>query len=151
MAMQATTTFFYRTYDEALSLLTEVRNYVADPDADAAGPLSTNMRMAQCCETMRMTARLIHVMAWLLAQRAVHAGEITLEESVSEKFSLGGRRICLEESPYRSCIEDQPLCALSDRSLRLYVRISRLDTMVKDRVAKTIGTGSLAAGADFLE
>ena len=98
-----------------------------------------------------MTARLIHVMAWLLAQRAVHAGEITLEESVSEKFSLGGRRICLEESQYRSCIEDQPLCALIDRSLRLYVRISRLDTMIKDRVAKTIGTGSLAAGADFLE
>ena len=151
MAMPATTTFFYRTYDEALSLLTEARNYVAGLYIHEAGSFSATLRMAQCCETMRLTARLTHVMAWLLAQRAVYAGEITLEESVSEKFCLGGRSICLEESHYLGCIDDKSLGALLDRSLRLYIRISRLDMMVKDRVAKALGTGSLSTGADFLE
>lgn len=148
MAIPATTTFFHKTYDEALSLLTEARNYVADGYGREAKTQSANLRMAQCCETMRLTARLTHVMAWLLAQRAVHAGEITLEESVSEKFSLGGRTVCLEESRYLDSLEDAWLGRLLERSLQLYIRISRLDTMVQNRVAKAIGTGSWSTGAD---
>ncbi len=151
MAIPATTTFFHRTYDEALSLLTEARNYVANGNARATPPLTANLQMAQCCETMRLTARLTHVMAWLLAQRAVHAGEITVEESASEKFSLGGRSVCLEESRYLDGIDDAWLGRLLERSLQLYIRISRLDAMVQDRVGKTIGTGSWAAGADCTE
>lgn len=152
MAIPATTTFFHRTYDEALSLLTEARNYVAKGNAGGSARMSTNAQLAQCCETMRLTARLTHVMAWLLAQRAVHAGEITLEESASEKFSLGGRSVCLEESHYLDSLEDAWLGALMERSLNLYVRIARLDTMVQDRVSKNaIGTGSWATGADLVD
>ena len=151
MAIPATTTFFHRTYDEALSLLTEARNYVAKGNAAETAQLSANLQMAQCCETMRLTARLTHVMAWLLAQRAVHAGEITLEESASEKFSLGGGNVCLEQSRYLESIEDAWLGRLMERSLHLYIRIARLDAMVQDRVSKAIGTGSWAAGADFRE
>jgi regulator of CtrA degradation len=151
MAVMATTTFFYRTYDEALSLLTEARNYVAGLHHHDATPFPASVLLAQSCETMRLTARLTHVMAWLIAQRAVHAGEITPEESISEQFSLGGRSICLEESEYLAFITDESLGALLDRSLRLYVRVSRLETMVRHRVTNAIGTGAMATGADPLQ
>ena len=43
MAIPATTTFFHRTYDEALSLLTEARNYVANGNARATPPLTATL------------------------------------------------------------------------------------------------------------
>ena len=151
MAIPAASTFFHKTYDEALGLLTEARNYVAAGDLRDTGQMAANLRMAQCCEAMRLTARLTHVMAWLLAQRAVHAGEITLEEAASEPYSLGGHRICLEESDYLPELEDPWLLTLLDRSLRLYVRIARLDTMVQDRASQMHGTGDLSPGAEHGE
>ncbi len=148
MAIPASSTFFHRTYDEALGLLTEARNYVATSDLRDIGHLESNRRMVHCCETMRLTARLTHVMAWLLAQRAVHAGEITLEEAASERFALGGHRICLEESDYLPEIEDVWLLTLLDRSLRLYIRVARLDVMVQDRASKIFGAVSRSSGAE---
>lgn len=152
MAISATTTFFHSTYDEALCLLTEARNYVAADGSRESGRLPPNLRMALCCETLRLTTRLTHVMAWLLAQRALHAGEITLEEAVSERFALGGRRICLEESDYLPKLNDQWLLTLLTRSLQLYVRISRLDAMVQDRAAKQgNGAASFSPGAGWTD
>jgi len=151
MALPASSTFFHKTYDEALGLLTEARNYVATGDLRDNARFGNDLRMVHCCETMRLTARLTHVMAWLLAQRAVHAGEITLEEAASERYALGGHRICLEESNYLPTIEDQWLRTLLDRSLRLYIRIARLDVMVQDRASKMNGAARAISGADHAE
>jgi regulator of CtrA degradation len=151
MAIPATTTFFHRTYDEALGLLTEARNYVAAGEVRESGRLPPNLRMALCCETLRLTTRLTHVMAWLLAQRALHAGEITLEEAVSERFALGGAKVCLEESEYLARLDDQRLLTLLKRSLQLYIRVARLDAMVQDRAANWSGATSFSPGAASTE
>jgi regulator of CtrA degradation len=127
----AKTAFFGRTYDEAMGLLVEARNYVAVNELRALRVLSPSDRLLLCCETMRLTTRLTHIMAWLLAQRAVHAGEITLADSAGEPYALGGAKTCLTVTEEVDRLGDQWLSTLLDRSHRLYVRVSRLDEMVK--------------------
>jgi regulator of CtrA degradation len=135
-AAPANTAFFGRTYDEAMRLLIEARNYVAVGDVRPIRWRSPADRLLLCCETMRLTARLTHIMAWLLAQRAVHAGEITLEEAAREPYSLGGRTTCFERNDAILELGDEWLDALLDRSHRLYVRVARLDEMVRRETAQ---------------
>src|SRR5215469_16256701 len=120
---EVTTAFFGRTYDEAMGLLVEARNYVAVKELRAHPILSPSDRLMLCCETMRLTTRLAHIMAWLLAQRAVYAGEITLADSAEEPYALGGSKICLTVVDDVERLGDEWLSALLDRSLRLYVRV----------------------------
>ena len=47
-------------------------------------------------ETMRLTTRLTQVMAWILAQRAVHSEELTPEEGASRAYQLSGQAVCLD-------------------------------------------------------
>jgi|HubBroStandDraft_1064217.scaffolds.fasta_scaffold00040_74 regulator of CtrA degradation len=138
-AITAETTFFGRTFDEAMALLMEARNYVVADELRHLGPTQPTQRLILCCEAMRVTARLTHVMAWLLAQKAVHAGEITLAQAAAEPFALGGRMICLDQHPGVAAIGDAWLDGLLDRSKHLYIRVSRLDEMVRREVDQARG------------
>jgi regulator of CtrA degradation len=130
-AVPTHTQFFGRTYDEALALLHEARNYVIVSQLRHLHVTKPTDRLMLCCEAMRLTARLTHVMAWLLAQKAVHAGEITLAEAAAEPFALGGRTTCMGEEPQVAALGDVWLNGLLDRSKRLYLRVSRLDELVR--------------------
>lgn len=121
-------TFFSRTYDEAYSLLVESRNYLQQLKADPRSidkTLSLSERVRFSCETMRHTTRLTQIMAWLLAQRAFQAGEITREEALGESYKLSAQDVCLES------VKDEQFPAalekLLERSLNLYQRVQRLD------------------------
>ena len=46
---------------------------------------------------MRITTRLTQIMAWLLAQKAVHAGELTARQMASEEYRLDGQSVCLDD------------------------------------------------------
>ena len=71
------TFFFNGPYDETMALLIEARNYIAYHDAAEHRKLPPQVRLQISYESMRVTSRLTQVMAWLLAQKAVHAGEMT--------------------------------------------------------------------------
>ena len=88
-AAPAQTRFFSRVFDETLTLLTAARDYFTYAYPAAERGLAPSERMRLSCESMRITARLSQVMAWLLAQRAAFAGEISREEAASARFSLG--------------------------------------------------------------
>jgi regulator of CtrA degradation len=127
----APTAFFSRTYDEAMQLLLEARDYIALVEPDDRKQLAIGDRLSLCCETMRLTARLTQVMAWLLTQKAVHAGELSLSEAASDGFALGGSSVCVTVTPGVEDVLPRRLLNLLDRSHRLYVRVSRLDDMVR--------------------
>jgi regulator of CtrA degradation len=132
--MQAEMAVFTRTYDEALDLIVEARNYMVHtrPTARRSRPSDDNLRLS--CEALRVTSRLTQVMAWLMLQRAVQYGEISAREACDEKNRLSGQSVCLDETS----VEDNELPAglrsLLHRSLSLYKRISRLEEMVVSRV-----------------
>ena len=125
--MAATVTFIDRTFDDALALLVEARNYIAysqPGDADQSRP---NLRIQISYETMRVTARLVAAMAWLLAEKAVRTGEITREQSRSEEFALSTSEACLDPSGPENENLPKGLRSLLDRSYRLYTRVARLE------------------------
>jgi regulator of CtrA degradation len=100
----AETAFFSRTFDDALALVVEARDYVADSLARDRDAVDTARQLVYDCETLRLTARLTQVMAWL--------------------------RVCLADHPATLLQLPKRLQALMTRSLALYQRVARLDQMV---------------------
>jgi regulator of CtrA degradation len=76
---------------------------------------------------MQVTACLGQVTAWLMAQRAVEAGERTRAELRLAEHRLGQCPLCEAEGP----VPPAParLEALIGETLRLYRRIERLDRL----------------------
>lgn len=123
--------FFSRTYDEAYTLLVEARDYLAYREPIDRRALAVDARLSANCEAMRLTSRLTQVMAWLLLQKAVHAGEVTAGEAVKDENRLAGQTVCLNEEADRERLPPR-LLSLLDRSYRLYRRVERLDGMVAE-------------------
>ncbi|MFQ5958824.1 MAG: DUF1465 family protein [Alphaproteobacteria bacterium] len=124
----AATTFFNRTYDEALAMLREARDYFVAAEILVRDRPIVGLVNAQ--EALRITARLGHVMAWLLIQRAVHAGEMTREDSRHESRRLARHPGCLDVGGEENPSIPAELRDLLARSRKLYGRVARLDEMV---------------------
>ena len=69
--------YFDSTFEEAMALTRETRDYLAYQESGDLAKLNAIARLVVSCESMRLTARLTQVVAWLLVQKAVHAGELT--------------------------------------------------------------------------
>ncbi len=124
------TTFFSKTYDETLALVVEARDYVRDGGAAEGRYLEPDVRVLLSCETLRLTTRLTEVMAWLLAQRALHAGEISAAEVRHDSHRLAAAELCLREAGAVSGYLPPRLKSLMERSERLYRRVRRLDELM---------------------
>jgi regulator of CtrA degradation len=129
------TAFFNKTYDETLGLLTEMRDYVAHVEARDRARLTPVDGARLCCASLRVTARLTQIMAWLLSQKAVHAGEMSTGDLIQRNGPLAEIEICMNRE------EEGEIAALPnyfrdllDRSHRLYIRVARLDDMVRRQV-----------------
>jgi regulator of CtrA degradation len=131
-AMSAPTAFFGRTYDEAFALLEEARDYVPHGQRIECRDVTTPVRARVALETTRMTSRLIHVMAWLLARKAVHAGEITAAEANQPPYSFERRELLASDDTSLVGAPLPPMLeSLTERSQRLYVRVSRRDELAR--------------------
>ena len=133
--MSGPTTFFNRTYDDTMALLIEARNYIAYHAVIDQRALRAQVRLQVSYESLRVTSRLTQVMAWLLAQKAVHAGELSPEQAASDEYALSGGDICTDPSGPDN--EELPagLRSLLERSYNLYMRVVRLDDQVRRNVA----------------
>lgn len=122
--------FFDRTYDEALELAEAARDYIAEQAPSDKVQLDPDTRLAASCEEMRLTARMTQVIAWLMMQRAVHAGEISREEAAAEENRLGGQETCLAEPVVPDATLPPRLTNLLQQTRALYERVQRLDLML---------------------
>lgn len=52
------------------------------------------LRIALSCESLRLTTRLMHIIAWLLLQRAAHAQEIGVDVALADRNRLGASPAC---------------------------------------------------------
>src|SRR5688572_3174759 len=111
-------------YTEAMLLADEARSYFDSngrSDRDSLDPVD---RVGFSCESLKVTTRLMHVIAWLLTQRAVEAGEISRAQSKNPARRLG--------DAVNS--DEQLLTTLPEGAVRLiktsqdlYARVQRLD------------------------
>ncbi len=111
-------------YTEAMILADEARSYFDDrgrADRHALAPLE---RVAFTCESLKVTTRLMHIIAWLLTRRALEAGEISQHEARDPARRLG--RIDPADPAEMASLPETAL-ALIRASDDLYQRVRRLD------------------------
>lgn len=119
-----------RAYDEAMVLLLAARDHAADCVSRARhGRGHPQSEILQLPRSFRITARLGHVVAWIMARRAVWTGEITAAEAREERYRLSRAEACLANDD-ESDMAPASLQRLSRQSLGLYRRIARLDSLI---------------------
>ena len=96
----------------------------ADPLFHWAGRHDPSLRIALSCESLRLTTRLMHVIAWLLMQRAISVGELPPSAAFVEHNRLGPSPECDPAVRDRLPVGAQRLI---DGSIRLYQRVAQLD------------------------
>jgi regulator of CtrA degradation len=110
-------------YVEAMLLADEARTYFDHGGRAERLALDPLVRVGFSCESLKVTTRLMHVIAWLLTQRALGAGELTSAQARSPERGLGDAVESDED-----VLEKLPESALAlIRSSRdLYERVRRL-------------------------
>lgn len=135
-----------RTFDEGVALTLEARNYIAFHEQSDR----KNMNLPDCLHVgyhhTRVSARLIQVMTWLLAMKAVQSGEITREQFQAPAFALGGGPECIDPSGPDIAGLPAGLRTLLERTYNLYMRVRRLDDQVRGQPTLAISPEAFAAG-----
>src|SRR5438067_8922011 len=111
-------------YTEAMLLADEARSYFDDAGRDERSMLEPFARVGFACESLKVTTRIMHIVAWLLTQRAVESGEIASREGRRPERRLGQAQ---ESDP--TVVKTLPASArkLINSSADLYARVKRLD------------------------
>lgn len=123
---------FERTFKEGMGLVEETAAYLDGPGRAASKRLSRAAALAYAGESMRLTTRLMQVASWLLVQRAVRDGEITLVEASSEKYRLISREAPPSSGFAASDELPEALKAFIIRGEAIYERVRRLDETMYD-------------------
>jgi len=110
-------------YVETMLLADEARSYfdASSVSRDALDPID---RVVFSCESLKVTTRLMHVIAWLLTRRAFDAGEIAADTALHSTRRLGAPVESDETAVAKLPGEAQTLVAAS---IDLYRRVERLD------------------------
>ncbi len=111
-------------YMEAMLLADEARSYFDEGGRAEREALSPMDRVAFSCESLKVTTRLMHVIAWLLTQRAVIAGELTLRQALQEQRRLGTAPV--SEAAVLDTLPEQARGMIL-ASIDLHRRVARLD------------------------
>lgn len=112
-------------YTEAMLLADEARHYFDEggrADREAMDPVT---RVSFSCESLKVTTRLMHIIAWLLTQRAVDAGELRPAQALEPS-----RRLGVEPMTDAASLDILPASArtLILASIDLYRRAALLDS-----------------------
>ena len=110
-------------YTESMVLADEARAYFDDAGRDRQ-TLDAFARVGFACESLKVTTRIMHIVAWLLTQKAVETGEIGMAGGRRPERRLGHAS---ESDPL--VIDQLPPAArkLVLGSVDFYARIQRLD------------------------
>ncbi len=124
--------FLEKARGETMSLLIEARNYAAMAAERPRVPGGSVRRLMISCETMRLVSRLVSVMAWLMERKATGTdGSDPFVATIPDDDGLMTNPVCLDDTRDSDVSLPPELRTLLQRSRRLYVRIARLDAMMR--------------------
>jgi len=111
-------------YTEAMLLADETRSYFDDIGRDERAQLDPFARVGFACESLKVTTRIMHIVAWLLTQKAIESGEIPDRAGRRPERRLGHAQ---DSDPL--VVGQLPDAAqrLISASIDLYARIKRID------------------------
>ena len=108
-------------YTEAMLLADEARAYFDEEGRDDRQTLEPFARVGFACESLKVTTRIMHIVAWLLTQRAIESGELTLIEGQRPERRLGKA----------NASDDKVVAILPERAQELIRQSSELYDRVK--------------------
>lgn len=110
-------------YTEAMLLADEARSYFDDAGRADRAKLDPLTRVGFSCESLKVTTRLMHIVAWLLTRRALATGEI------APGSGRTGRKLGKAADSDPELLERLPEAGrtLIAASSDLYARVSRLE------------------------
>jgi len=111
-------------YTEAMLLADEARSYFDDAGREERCTLDPFVRVNFACESLKVTTRIMHIVAWLLTQRAIESGEIPHREGRRPERRLGHAQ---ESDPAVVAKLPETAQRLVSASADLYARVKRLD------------------------
>ncbi|HEX2804293.1 MAG TPA: DUF1465 family protein [Sphingomicrobium sp.] len=111
-------------YTEAMLLADEARSYFDDAGREERSTLDPFVRVNFACESLKVTTRIMHIVAWLLTQRAIESGEIAYREGRRPERRLGNAQ---ESDPAVVARLPEAAQRLVSASSDLYARVKRLD------------------------
>jgi len=111
-------------YTEAMLLADEARAYFDDAGRDERATLQPFARVGFACESLKVTTRIMHIVAWLLTQRAIESGEIPTREGRRPDRRLGNAQ---DSDPVVVATLPASAQRLINSSADLYARVKRLD------------------------
>ena len=111
-------------YTEAMLLADEARAYFDDAGRGDRDTLEPFARVGFACESLKVTTRIMHIVAWLLTQRAIESGELTNSAGRRPERRLGNA----QDSDMELVAQFPPSAQrLINSSIDLYARVKRLD------------------------
>ena len=111
-------------YTEAMLLADEARSYFDDAGRDERSTLEPFARVGFACESLKVTTRIMHIVAWLLTQRAIESGEIPGRAGRRAERRLGHAQ---DSDPVVVATLPPSAQRLIGASADLYARVQRLD------------------------
>ena len=115
-------------YTEALVLADDVRAAFAIGRNDNMGEINDDFRLALSSEGLKCTTRMMHVLAWLLNQRAYFSGDLD-ERQLRQHGRLPDDR---PAQPDNMAMLEPATRELIEETMYLHRRIARLDQAWSD-------------------
>jgi regulator of CtrA degradation len=128
---------FEKVFKEGMSLVEETANYLDGPGRIDARVLDRHGAIAYATESMRLTTRLMQLASWLLLQRAIGAGELSVEDARKENHRISLADIGRGHDLAGSESLPDSLKSLVERSISLHERIQKLDSMITTQATST--------------
>ena len=121
---------FKTLFRDGMALVEEAADYLDGEGRNEAKTLPRVASLAYATESMRLTTRLMQMASWLLLQRAVNEGEMSLEQAGQEKNKV--RLHGLSSAKDGPGWDELPprLRDLIEQSLYLQKRIRHLDDVI---------------------
>jgi regulator of CtrA degradation len=121
---------FRSLFKDGMGLVEETAAYLDGVGREESRVLPRSIAAAYAAESMRLTTRLMRLASWLLLQRSVNEGEMTLEQALAEKakMRLGGIEARLESAAWDGLPEG--FQELVERSFHLQQRIRKIDMAI---------------------
>ncbi|MBB5752634.1 DUF1465 family protein [Prosthecomicrobium pneumaticum] len=120
---------FKALFREGMSLVEETAAYLDSDGRTESRALPRAASLSYATESMRLTTRLMQIASWLLLQRAVNEGDMTLEQAGAEKTRVRLRGGVASRSAAFDALPER-LRGLIERSARLQERVERLDEAI---------------------
>ncbi|WP_298919050.1 DUF1465 family protein [uncultured Algimonas sp.] len=135
---------FARTFREGMDMVEETAAYLDGPGRDDSKRLQRDDALTYASQSMRLTTRLMQVASWLLVQRALKEGDMSLAEARAEKYRLVPETRPEDELSFAALASDANglpgrLLDLGARSRSIYERIMRLDRSLYGTIAAQTG------------